>query len=77
MITIMDSICDYGFGVSLLSAFIHHQINKSLWKGSLRSWMTPSVLLVNEKDIYLNWKWRNFLISFIHAFITGVGTLIW
>lgn len=47
-----------------------------------------SFILANTKFIYPKnvresnqsyyyWRYRNFFISFIHAFITGVGSLLW
>ena len=33
--------------------------------------------LIPESALKSSWKWKNTLLSFVHAAITGVGTLLW
>lgn len=68
----LASRMNYGFIVSFSVAFFLNQISSFLDRNRIK--YTPNSV---GDNVYLNWKWRNFLISFIHALITGIGSLIW
>ena len=60
-----------GLLTSILTIFVLNRVNKYLEKTRLTQPKTTA------KDPYLSWKWRNFLVSFIHSVITGVGAILW
>lgn len=51
--------------INRLSGYLHHA-----------SAIYPANVRQAHSDYYY-WRYRNFLISFIHAFLTGIGSLIW
>ena len=64
---------NYGLVIGLISAVVINRLTALLHR--LRV-IYPKAVLADPRDYYL-WRYRNFLISFCHAFLTGVGSLLW
>ena len=60
-----------GLLVSISTTVLFNRVNKYLQETRVTQPKTTA------KDPYLSWKWRNFLISFVHSFITGIGSIVW
>ncbi|KAJ6216324.1 hypothetical protein RDWZM_007481 [Blomia tropicalis] len=63
---------NYGLVIGLISAVVINRLTALLHR--LRV-IYPKAVLADPRDYYL-WRYRNFLISFCHAFLTGVGSLL-
>lgn len=69
---IIDSTNIYGLGLGFVSCMIITLISNQLHRSKL---IYPKNVLEANNDYYY-WRYRNFLISFIHASLTGFGSLV-
>lgn len=69
---VIDSTNIYGLALGLVSAVVITQISNQLHRSKL---IYPKNVLEANNDYYY-WRYRNFLISFVHASLTGFGSLL-
>ena len=62
----------YGLVISVVTAVV---INRFNYYFDFFALYPPNVR--QSEDRFLKWKWTNFLISFTHSLITGIGSLLW
>lgn len=65
------STSDGGLIISIITTLLFNRFCKYL---QVTGTTEPATV---KTDKYLSWKWRNFLLSFVHSTISGLWTVYW